>query len=109
VSICEREGFIPKYYTDGPQDKADRVIEDLKKYTHDLIANETNLDTMIESAARQMEEENERIASAALAGENSEQEEDKMFSYDEVNLTDEDFEEMNEFLELEALKDEEIT
>ena len=109
VSICEREGFIPKYYTDGPQDKADRVIEDLKKYTHDLIANDTNLDTMIESAARQMEEENERIASAALAGENSEQEEDKMFSYDEVNLTDEDFEEMNEFLELEALKDEEIT
>jgi hypothetical protein len=29
VAMCEREGFIPKYYTDGPQDKADRVIEDL--------------------------------------------------------------------------------
>jgi hypothetical protein len=29
VAMCEKEGFIPKYYTDGPQDKADRVIEDL--------------------------------------------------------------------------------
>lgn len=106
VAMCEKEGFVPKYYVDGPQDKADRVIEDLKKYTHDLIANETNLDTMIESATRQMEEEQERIASAALAGENSESEEDEMFNYDAVDITDEDFEEMNEFLELESMKDE---
>lgn len=108
VAMCEKEGFVPKYYVDGPQDKADRVIEDLKKYTHDLIANETNLDTMIESATRQMEEEQERIASAALAGENSESEEDEMFNYDAVDITDEDFEEMNEFLELESMKDEMI-
>ena len=106
VAMCEREGFIPKYYTDGPQDKADRVIEDLQKYTYDLVSNETNLDTMVESAARQIEEEQERIASAALAGENTEDEEDKMFEYDNVDLTDEDFEEMNEFLEAEALLDE---
>ena len=109
VAMCEREGFIPKYYTDGPQDKADRVIEDLQKYTYDLVSNETNLDTMVESAARQIEEEQERIASAALAGENTEDEEDKMFEYDNVDLTDEDFEEMNEFLEAEALLDEELT
>ena len=108
VAMCEREGFIPKYYTDGPQDKADRVIEDLQKYTYDLVSNETNLDTMVESAARQIEEEQERIASAALAGENTEDEEDKMFEYDNVDLTDEDFEEMNEFLEAEALLDEEL-
>jgi hypothetical protein len=31
---------------------------------------------MVESAARQIEEEQERIASAALAGENTEDEED---------------------------------
>ena len=109
VALCEKEGFIPKYYVDGPQDKADRVIEDLQKYTYDLISNETNLDTMIESAARQMEEEQERIASAALAGDNSEDEEEKMFNYDNEEITDEDFEEMREFLELEALHDEEIT
>lgn len=109
VALCEKEGFIPKYYADGPQDKADRVIEDLKKYTHDLISNETNLDTMMESATRQMEEERERIENAALAGEDNADEEDRLFSYDNTEITDNDFEEMNEFLELEALKDEEIT
>ena len=107
VAICEKEGFIPKYYVETPQDKADRVIEDLKKYTHDLITNETNLDTMIESATRQIEEEKERIASAALAGENTEDDEDKLFEYDSVELTDEDFEEMQEFIDTERILDQE--
>nr|DAL81170.1 MAG TPA: hypothetical protein [Bacteriophage sp.] len=26
VALCEREGFIPRYYTDGPQDKVDRTL-----------------------------------------------------------------------------------
>lgn len=29
VALCERDGFIPKYFVDGPQDKADRVIQDM--------------------------------------------------------------------------------
>ena len=108
VSICEKQGFIPKYYTDGPQDKADRVIEDLKKYTKDLVSNETNLDTMFESAQRQIEEEQERIASAAEAGENNVEEEDKLFDYDAYELIDKDYEDMSDFIEAEALADEEI-
>ena len=108
VSICEKQGFIPKYYTDGPQDKADRVIEDLRKYTKDLVSNETNLDTMFESAQRQIEEEQERIASAAEAGENNVEEEDKLFDYDAYELTDKDYEDMSDFIEAEILLDEEV-
>ena len=26
VAICEKDGFIPRYYTDGPQDKVDRTL-----------------------------------------------------------------------------------
>ena len=26
VALCERDGFIPRYYTDGPQDKVDRTL-----------------------------------------------------------------------------------
>ena len=26
VAICEKDGFIPRYYADGPQDKLDKVI-----------------------------------------------------------------------------------
>jgi predicted ABC-type ATPase len=29
VAMCEQEGFIPRYYTDGPQDKVDRTLQDL--------------------------------------------------------------------------------
>lgn len=108
VAICEKEGFIPKYYVDGPQDKVDRVIEDLRKYTQDLVSNETNLDTMFESAQRQIEEEQERIASAAEAGENSIEEEDKLFDYDAYELTEQDYEDMSNFIESEALADEEV-
>lgn len=108
VSICEKQGFIPKYYTDGPQDKADRVIEDLRKYTKDLVSNETNLDTMFESAQRQIEEEQECIASAAEAGENNAEEEDKLFDYDAYELTDKDYEDMSDFIEAEALSDKEV-
>ena len=106
VIMCEREGFIPKYYTDGPQDKADRVIEDLRKYTKDLVTNETNLDTMFESAQRQIEEEQERIASAAE--DNGEEEEEKLFNYKTPEIEDKDFEEMTKFIEEEALADEEV-
>ena len=108
VSICEKQGFIPKYYTDGPQDKVDRVVEDLRKYTKDLVSNETNLDTMFESAQRQIEEEQERITNAAEAGENNAEEEDKLFDYDDYELTDKDYEDMSDFIEAEALSDEEV-
>lgn len=108
VAICEKEGFIPKYYVDKPQDKADRVIEDMKKYTHDLITNETNLDTMFESAQRQMEEERERIEAAAAMGENNEDDEAKLFNYDIEELTEEDYTEMADFLEEEKEKDFEV-
>lgn len=108
VAICEREGFIPKYYVDGPQDKVDRVIEDMQQYTHDLVINESNLDTMFESAQRQMDEEQERIAAAASMGENSEDEEDKLFNYNSTELTEEDYTEMADFLEEEIAKDNEV-
>lgn len=108
VAICEKEGFIPKYYVDGPQDKADRVIEDMKKYTSDLIANETNLDTMFETAQRQMEEEQERIEAAAAMGESNEDDEAKLFNYDNEELTEEDYVEMSDFLEEERAKDLEV-
>jgi len=26
IAMCERDGFFPRYYVDGPQDKVDRTI-----------------------------------------------------------------------------------
>lgn len=103
VALCERQGFIPRYYVDKPQDKLDRVIEDMQKYTHDLIANETNLNIIVESAAKQLIEEEARIAEAAKQDEESE--EDKLFDYNETIITEEDYDEFNDLIENEHLID----
>lgn len=99
VALCEKEGFIPKYYTDKPQDHVDRVIEDLKKYTTNLVVEESGLGSLIESAVKQIEEEKERIKAAAEQSE--EQSEDDLFDYDKVDsvLDTEDFAEFKEFEE----------
>ena len=84
VALCEREGFIPKYYLDTPQDKVDRVIEDLKHYTQDLIVNESGLGSMIETALKQIDEENERLKETAEI--TDEDEESQLMDYDKANI-----------------------
>lgn len=97
VAICERDGFIPKYHVATPQDHADRVIEDLKKYTTNLIVEESGLGPLIEAAVKQMEEEKERIK---IAAEQSEEEtEDDLFDYDKAEDNPIDVEDYSEFSE----------
>lgn len=110
VVLCEKQGFIPKYYTDGPQDKVDWVIKDMQKYTCDLVKGESNLETMFANAQKQIEEEQERIKIAAEMGEDLEEtEEAKLFNYHEQQeITEEDYVEMADFLDEEKKKDMEL-
>lgn len=81
VAICESEGFIPRYYTDGPKDKVDRVLQDLQEYTHSLIMDETNLGSLIEKAVKQIEEDKEKEANADFdSAEEEEAYEESLFS-----------------------------
>lgn len=107
VAICEADGFIPKYYTDGPKDKLDRVIMDLQKYTRDLITNETNLDNMLEIASKELYLENERIKAASHLAEQVEDEDDALFQYNVPQVEVEDLVEMNDFIESEVQFDNE--
>jgi hypothetical protein len=95
VAICERDGFIPKYFSEGPKDKADRVLQDMKIYTKDLIESETGLTTKMERALVQIEEEEARIKAAAEMGDDAEEE--AMFNYDKPVFEIEDFEEFKDF------------
>jgi len=52
VALCERDGFIPRYYVDTPQDKVDRVIQDLQDYTRNLVVEEMHLGPLLERAVR---------------------------------------------------------
>ena len=105
VAICEREGFIPKYFAEGPKDKADRVLQDMQKYTRDLIENESGLNIMMERALKQIDDEEARIKAAAETGEDADEE--AMFNYDKPVFEIEDYEEFKEFGEELSIEDEE--
>lgn len=98
--LCEKEGFIPRFYTEGPKDKVDETLLDLKQYTHTLVVEEMNLGNLIENAVKQM-----------MAEENKEEDEDDEddLTLEELDaLKDEDFEAFNEFEEDEIEADEQL-
>ena len=95
VEICEKDGFIPRYYTDQPNDRVDETLLDLKEYTHSLVTEEMNLGNLIENAVKQMAIEESK--------EEDEDVEDEILTLAEADaLKDEDFVEYSEFLEKES-------
>ena len=101
VEICEKEGFIPRYYIDSPNDKVDETLADLKFYTRTLVTEEMNLGNLIENAIKEMAKEE--------AKEEDEDTEDDIMSLEDVDhLKDEDFEAYSDFLDEEAMADEEL-
>ena len=100
VVLCEKEGFIPRYYTDGPKDRVDETIADLKGYTHSLVVEEMNLGNLIENAVKQMAIEESK--------EEDEDVEDELTLEEIEELKDEDFSQFDDFVEDEAEADEEL-
>ena len=108
VLVCERDGFIPRYYTDGPQDKVDYVIKDFQDYANTLVKEELQLGPLIERAIKQIEEEKEAERHAELMEEDEDEEEafeKQLFNEESNDLTDEDFEEFNDFIEKSVQED----
>lgn len=99
VAMCEKDGFIPRFYVDGPQDKVDRVIQDMQIFTRQLVTDELGLGNLIENSIKNLEKEKESIEAAASAGENNESaEEDKLFDYNNTEelLSLNDYREFND-------------
>lgn len=108
VLVCERDGFIPRFYTDGPQDKVDYVIQDIQEYTQTLVKEELQLGPLIERAIKQIEEEREAERQAELVADDEDEEEafeKELFKQKDETLTDEDFKEFNDFVEQSAQAD----
>ena len=101
VAVCEKEGFIPRYYIDKPGDRVDETIADLKGYTRSLIVDEMNLGNLIESAVKTMAREE--------AKEEDKDIEDEELSLEQIDqLKVEDMEEFNDFEESEERSTEEV-
>ena len=108
VMLCEKDGFFPRYYTDGPQDKVDRTLQDLQNYTRQLVTEEMNLGSLIESAVKQIQIDKEKEAERnAEAADDEEQFEQELFDEDKkAFLQDEDFVELRDLIEEDGQEDE---
>ena len=97
VAMCERDGFIPRYYVDKPMDKVDRVLQDMQKYTHDLVTEELGLENLIQTSLKALEQEKAKIQAAAENGNDfEEQQEAELFDYEANVLDDKDFSDFQE-------------
>ena len=97
VALCEKDGFIPRYYVDEPKDKVDRTLQDLQSYTRSLVMEEMNLGNLIENAIKQIEIDKEKeIDNTAEAANDDELLEMELFgnASEEIVLKDADFAEL---------------
>lgn len=109
VALCEKDGFFPRYYTDGPKDKVDRTLQDLQNYTRQLVTEEMNLGSLIESAVKQIQADKEKEAERNVeAAGDDDQFEQELFDEDKkAFLQDEDFMELRDLIEEDEIDDEE--
>ena len=105
IELCEKQGYIERYYIESPKDRVDLTIADMQRYTKTLVEEETNLSIMVEKALRDIEKEDEA---------NAENTEDMII--DDIDLSledlektlkDQDYVDFQEFLDEEAEADSE--
>lgn len=109
VAMCEKDGFIPRYHISTPKDKVDRVIQDMQKYTRDLVIEELGLGNLIENAVKNAERERVQIEASGQDpdAETDVDQEEKLFSYDQSpELEDKDFQEFAEAMRAKEEEDE---
>lgn len=68
VEYCEKEGgFIPRFVVDVPQDIVDRTIQDMNRYTYNLVTKEMGLGQQIEDAIKKIQIQREMEDSEDVA------------------------------------------
>ena len=101
VAMCERDGFIPRFATDIPQDKVDLTLKDMNSYVHKLVTQDLGFGQQIEDALKKIQIQQQMRES---------EETSKMMDGETPELIDEDYEEfynsIEEQKELDAQGDE---
>lgn len=103
IEMCEKQGYIERYYIESPKDRVDMTIADMQRYTKTLVEEETNLSIMVEKALRDIEKEDKAEA------ENTEDAiiDDIDLSLEDLEKTlkDQDYVDFQDFLDEEAEAD----
>ena len=55
VAMCEREGYIPRFETDIPQDKVDLTLKDMENYLYKLVTQDLGFGQQIEDALKKIQ------------------------------------------------------
>lgn len=101
VAMCERDGFIPRFATDIPQDKVDLTLKDMNSYVHKLVTQDLGFGQQIEDALKKIQIQQQMREA---------EETSKMMEGETPELIDEDYEEfynsIEEQKELDAQGDE---
>jgi hypothetical protein len=106
IEMCEKQGYIERFYIESPNDRVDFTIQDMQRYTRTLIEEETNLSAMIEAALKQNAKEDQE------ASDNTEDmivdDADLSIEDLEKTLEDKDYEDFNDWQDEEAEADDEL-
>ena len=96
VAMCERDGFIPRFATDIPQDKVDLTLKDMNSYVHKLVTQDLGFGQQIEDALKKIQIQQQMRES---------EETSKMMDGETPELIDEDYEEFYNSIEEQKEKD----
>ena len=96
VAMCERDGFIPRYATDIPQDKVDLTLKDMNSYVNKLVTQDLGFGQQIEDALKKIQIQRE-MAEA--------EETEKLMEGETPELIDEDYEEFYNSIEAQKEQD----
>lgn len=59
IALCERDGFIPRFATDIPQDKVDMTLRDMNEYVRKLVTQDLGFGQQIEDSLKKIMLQNE--------------------------------------------------
>jgi|GEM_PF-2945392 len=93
ISLCERDGFIPRFVTDVPQDKVDATLKDMNDYVKKLVTQDLGFGQQIEDALKKIQIQKEM---------------EESFDQEVMELDDNDFEEYHNAIEEQKQLDEKL-
>lgn len=73
VAMCEREGYIPRFETDIPQDKVDLTLKDMKNYLYKLVTQDLGFGQQIEDALKKIQIQKEMAETESVDPESDEE------------------------------------
>ena len=91
INLCEKEGFIPRYVTDVPQDKVDVTLQDMNDYVKKLVTQDLGFGKRIEDAIKKIQIQHDMA---------------EAIDQDSIELDDDDFKEYHEVIAAQKEQDE---